>query len=544
MPGTSPDRPEQQDIVVKGQPFAIMRTNDGEIYLSISNLCRALALDGGAQMRRTKRHPDLLAGLRILVIRTPGGDQRTNCLHVTKLEAWLSGIEQNALGEESRQKICIYQSELAEQAYAAFGQGEVKAQNVVVVETSIISSTPSQPQTMDVPAKQVENTENVVLTSTTFQELPTERQRALLANIPRKAPTTQLVVSTFEEDTAFRESCLADEQEWFDHNDVVYFQSSNNIKVYISPPNAPLDLSLAHEQIKKIGISTVLTARIALGLWNSRRYDQRLSENGSTAIALHEILTWRGIKQHTKPATNGSKVRVNDGYLSKYKRQITRDFYYLQQCYLSGEYSRIDTNGRLRRFIVDGPYLRVSVVWEKNLWGENDIVGFLVSPGDWITTHTGMAFGYFGFLDQRIFKLHARYDQLALHLALYLVERWSRQAQHSHDVKDRATYKETITTEELLTASMITFDRQHFPIRFKDRIHRAINKLYEQKILGEPALCVSDDDPQRTWREQWLQSRWTLIPYVDEIERAIPQLEAPTSPKPNAKKRPPRIAKG
>jgi hypothetical protein len=91
---------------------------------------------------------------------------------------------------------------------------------------------------------------------------------------------------------------------------------------------------------------------------------------------------------------------------------------------------------------------------------------------------------------------------------------------------------------------MISFDRQHFPIRFKERIHNALNKLSEQKILGEAAQYVPNDDSQKTWREQWLQSRWTLFPYLDEIEVAIPRIEAPALPKFGKKKRSPRTAKG
>jgi hypothetical protein len=356
-----------------------------------------------------------------------------------------------------------------------------------------------------------------------------ELQRALLANISRSPSTSQLVVSSFEEDSAFRESCLADEESWL-HPGSHYYQASNSLKVYASHPDVPLDLAEAHEQIKKIGLSTVLAARIALGLWNSRRSDQRLSENGSIAIALHEILTWRGVKKHTKATSRDSAVRITDGYEAKYKRQVYLDFFYLQQCHLRGEYTRIDARGRKRQFIVDGPYMRVSVVRERNLWGEEEIVGFLVSPGDWIATHTGAAFGYFRTLDQKIFQFHPQKDQLALRIALYLIERWSRQAQRAQNIFDRRAYEEPINTEGLLSASMVSFDREQFPLRFKERIEAALQKLFHHPLLGrmilgaEPSCIPAGIDS--SWREQWLLARWTLIPRLEMVEEATLLLPA------------------
>jgi hypothetical protein len=380
-------------------------------------------------------------------------------------------------------------------------------------------------------SKDVTPEDRIPVSPPVAQNISVERQHALLANTLRCSPDSKLVVNGFEEDTAFRESCLADAEDWL-QNGSIYYEASNNIRVYLSHPNETLDLALAHEQIKKIGITTVLLARIALGLWNSRRYDHRLSENGSIAITLDEILAWRGLKKHTKAISSGSTTRMSDGYKVKYKRQIYQDFYHLQRCYLRGEYTRFDSRGRLRQFTVDGPYMRVSIVRER---GEEDIAGFLISPGDWISTHAGTIFGYFGLLDQRIFQLHPQRDQLALRIALYLIEHWSRQAQHTQHINHPASYQEPIAMQDLLTASMISFDPQTFPLRFKERIETALSKLFEQKILGDIPRPVPHTHLAKAWREQWLSSQWILLPRLDVIAEAIPSLPAPLASLPAAK---------
>ena len=503
----------QRNITYMGHIFTAVRTADGNCYISIPALCDALGLIVGSQVRRVKRNEHLLAGLRHLHLTTKGGVQRVNCLDVACLQAWFDGIQVESLSNEAQDTLRHLQTELFPLLSQAFLE-----QTALSGSSCISAILPEASQSKDVIQEN-----RVPVSPPAIEDVSVERQRALLANTLRYSPDSKLVVNGFEEDTAFRESCLADEQDWLQEGSI-YYEASNNIRVYLSHPNETLDLALAHEQIKKIGVTTVLVARIALGLWNSRRYDQRLSENGSIAIALHEILAWRGLKKHTKAVSSGSTAHVSDGYDVKYKRQIYRDFFHLQRCYLRGEYTRFDNRGRPRQFIVDGPYMRVSIVWERNLWGEEEIAGFLVSPGDWITTHAGTTFGYFGLLDQRIFQLHPQRDQLALRIALYLIERWSRQAQRTQPIGHLPDYEEPITLQDLLTASMISFDPSTFPLRFKERIEAALFKLFEQKILGDIPRSLPHTYSVKAWRERWLSSQWILTPKLDVVTEAVPSL--------------------
>jgi hypothetical protein len=515
---------DQREITYRGHTFAAVRTADGNCYISIPALCDALGLIVGSQVRRIKRNEHLLAGLRHLQLVTKGGMQRVNCLHMACLQAWFDGIQTGSLSSEAQGTLRQLQTALPSLLSQAF------------LEQTALSGSPCVSTALTEASQKGITPENhIPALPPAIENIPAERQRALLANTLRYSPDSKLVVNGFEEDTAFRESCLVDAQDWLQDGSI-YYEASNNIRVYLSHPNETLDLALAHEQIKKIGITTVLVARIALGLWNSRRYDQRLSENGSIAIALHEILAWRGLKKHTKAVSSGSTARMSDGYDAKYKRQIYRDFFHLQQCYLRGEYTRFDSRGCPRQFIVDGPYMRISIVWERNLWGEEEIAGFLVSPGDWITTYAGTTFGYFGLLDQRIFQLHPQRDQLALRIALYLIERWSRQAQCTQRVGHPSSYEEPITMQDLLTASMIFFDPRTFPLRFKERIEAALSKLFEQKILSDTPRSVFHAHEALPWREQWLSSQWLLLPRLDVITEAVPSLPAPLASLPAAKR--------
>ncbi len=516
---------DQRDITYMGCVFAVVRTADGNCYISIPALCDSLGLIVGSQVRRIKRNEHLLAGLRHFQLMTKGGVQRVNCLHVACLQAWFDGIQVGSLSSEVQETLWQLQTTLPFLLSQAFSE-----QAALSGSSCISTVLPEASQSKDVTPEK-----RFPVSPPAFEDISVERQRALLANTLRCSPDSKLVVNGFEEDTAFRESCLANGQDWLQDGSI-YYEASNNIRVYLSHPNETLDLVLAHEQIKKIGVTTVLVARIALGLWNSRRYDQRLSENGSIAIALHEILAWRGLKKHTKAVSSGSAARVSDGYDVKYKRQIYRDFFHLQRCYLRGEYTRFDSRGRPHQFIVDGPYMRVSIVWERNLWGEEEIAGFLVSPGDWITTYAGTTFGYFGLLDQRIFQLHPQRDQLALRIALYLIERWSRQAQQTQHIGHPSDYEEPITMQDLLTASMISFDPRIFPLRFKERIEAALSKLFEQKILGDTPRSVPYTHSEKAWREQWLSSQWILLPRLDIVTEAVSSLPAPLASLPTAKR--------
>src|SRR5947199_5172329 len=113
------------------------------------------------------------------------------------------------------------------------------------------------------------------------------------------------------------------------------FTSSDKITVYLAPPSQVIEREDASARIRKLGERTVMTARIALGLWNIRRHDPTLlQKNGSIPIGIEEILEWRGIAKHSREVYPGSSIREEEGFETKYKQQVYQDFLHLQHCYM------------------------------------------------------------------------------------------------------------------------------------------------------------------------------------------------------------------
>lgn len=473
----------QQTITVEGSDFTVALAPDGQLYVNLPAVCSALGVNARAQIRRIQRTPELQAGLRQLVIETRGGRQRINCLQVALVSAWLESLQAETVPGGYQQRLAVFQQGLASAARAAFPN---------LAEYPRVPATPVLPGEAD--------------TAIILEERPSGR--ALIANIPAASPSSHLIVTSFPEDTAFRESAFAKGGRWTMDVGAPHFTASNQIQVYLGHPSLLLDLSEALSRIGELGESTVLTARIAIGLWTTRRLDRRLSENGSAAISLEEILEWRGIQKHSRQAYAGSSVRTTDGYETKHKRQVYRDFFLLQQCHLRRQLTVGDRQGGQRALLVEGPYLRVSVVMERTLWSEQEVVGFLISPGDWFTAYPSPAFDYFALIDRRIFQLHAWQDQLAIRIGLYLVERWRQQA-------TLGVYQEPITMRDLLHASMVEIDEVNLTSRFSGRIEAALFKLYERGILGEAPQCLTVIDKTRNWGQHWLNAAWRLVPQLD-----------------------------
>jgi hypothetical protein len=302
-------------------------------------------------------------------------------------------------------------------------------------------------------------------------------------------------------DQSIREASFAD----WDQN---LYTSSNNLEVYLGSRQAPLPITEAQAKLQQIGGSTVLTARVVLGLWNLRRNDERFSLNGSAAIRLDEILAWRGMQLHERPVIPGSTQTRQDGYRTEQRQQIIRDLDILAECCVRGTVIA-KIRGRDKRIYVDGPYLRHSLVSVETPRGA-DIIGFFISPGDWIHTFDTSAFH--AEIDQRIFRLNPQNQQHELRIALYLVESWRQRALQGQS-------NGLFRMQDMLAASMIEVDTLHMS-RFITRIERALSALWEQGILGEEPQCQSWIDRQQSrWRKEWLESYWRLVPPTNIVDR-------------------------
>ncbi len=161
-------------------------------------------------------------------------------------------------------------------------------------------------------------------------------QLAIISRIPAHEVHEELLVTNYQPDRAIREAVLAPQENWKAESDCLAYTASNQLLVYLGDQRNPLPVEEALSTIREFSASTVLTARIALALWQKRRYEQHLAKNGAAAMRLDEILAMRGFKKRSIPAypDSDSDVRYTIGYRLEDKRAILLDLHLLQRCFV------------------------------------------------------------------------------------------------------------------------------------------------------------------------------------------------------------------
>jgi len=227
-------------------------------------------------------------------------------------------------------------------------------------------------------------------------------------------------------------------------------------------------------------------------------------------ILLEEILQWQGIQKHSRVAHPGATKRYTDGYRVEQKQRVIQDLALLASCNVRGT-CRITVKGKAIPIEVDGPYLRYSVVSRKTTTGDKVLIGFLVSPGDWISTYEQHQNYSLAEIDSQIFKLNPQNDRYALRLALYLTERWREQA-------SQGTFSVPIVMSDLLAASMIEVDERHLTSRFVPKIEEALHKLEDMGVIGQQQNLTQIDTTLARWGKDWLASQWEILPPLKLIQ--------------------------
>lgn len=119
---------EQKDVRFYDDQLVAIRASDGQIYVSIRQMCDALGIDPQGQTRRMQRHTILSEGLKgVDKLSTPGGPQSAYVLRVDLVPLWLSGIRTSAVKEDVRPKLEKYQREAAKVLWEAFQEGRLTA---------------------------------------------------------------------------------------------------------------------------------------------------------------------------------------------------------------------------------------------------------------------------------------------------------------------------------------------------------------------------------------------------------------------------------
>jgi hypothetical protein len=483
---------EQRTIYVRGDKLLVARISIDDYYVSIPSICDALELNTKGQIQRIKRSADLFSHYHLLLMETIGGRQKISCINIKGIEHWLSGLRSKHLSPTQAQKNLFFQQELSnwivriflEQPEAEKTQEPIKEPLVLVIP---------QPQ---------QHHQTVELVNEIANQ---EKMLTILDSLPAPEVSSHITTTVSPVDATLREASFASEDLWEIEANMhtPIFYSSNMLQMYLGTPKSPLRVNEAQEKIRQLSGGTVLTARIAMGLWNMRRHDNRLSLNGSVAVRLDEILAWRGIQKHIRNAygnPNTSTRARTDGYRAEQRQQVLNDFELLSSCCVRGQCTIEIKPNKKETFYIDGPYWRYSIVTKVNLLNEREVIGIFLSPGDWILTSEIYTSNFLADIDQKIFRLHPQSEQHELRIALYLVERWRQQQQNP------------IEMQHLLDESMIIVNTKNIA-RFINRIEDALNKLWEYGILGEPARCLSQIDKNKTrWARDWLSSQWSLTP--------------------------------
>ncbi|TMC15428.1 MAG: hypothetical protein E6J34_22235 [Chloroflexi bacterium] len=542
----------QQMLDYEGDALLIALTMSGGLYISLPGICSALGLNTRGQLQRIQRTEALLPGLCQLSLKTRGGTQRLNCLHIDILIPWLTGLQRRGMSAEEESKLEHYIAALSQALQQAFFTAQTPLPVSLPISlpdqmflpflaeepaepeaATFIKETPTrqeqaettaqravpQDQTSEaavaellMAAEQQEPETHPPLTKELTPEESQQELRALLTSIPYINSATTLATTSYQEDRAIREATLARKAAWEEEPDFrrMRYIASNQLYVYVGDPEFPLSIAEALQRIRALGESTILTARLLLGLWNIRRTEQQLTKDGSAVIRVDEILEWRGVQKHSR-TYSGSEKRFTDGYQWKHKQQVHQDIKLLEQCYLRGQHT-INVRGRSRRFLIDGPYLRVTSVKETTQIEEGEPVGYFVAPGAWINTYEEYGHVFFAEIDRRIFQLHPHNDQIALRIALYLTEYWRQ-------LTRTGSYEQPIIMQDLLHSSMVTVDEKHLTSRFAPRVEAAIQRLVEQGIIGEARLLTPIPQNKAQWGKEWLQAKWCMLPPLDLMQR-------------------------
>jgi len=182
---------EQKPIPFLGDELAAALTAGGSIYITLPGICRALALNTQAQLRRILRTPTLAKGLRVIPLDTRGGTQPINCLRLDKVALWLAGLEPTRVKPDYRAKIEAYQEELAPVAMQVFLR-------VMGAQASALVPTSPDPQ-VAVLAEQIDTLTDVV----TFLR---EHMEALLASSGQVSVRLDQAISLLESLAARQEA--------------------------------------------------------------------------------------------------------------------------------------------------------------------------------------------------------------------------------------------------------------------------------------------------------------------------------------------------
>jgi len=101
--------------------IAVQSGDDQLIYASLAQLCKAIGLDAESQRERIREHEVLASGLRAFDLDSGGRVLTTWCLKVNLIPLWLALVPVKRLKPEKRERVLLYQQQVADVLSRLFG---------------------------------------------------------------------------------------------------------------------------------------------------------------------------------------------------------------------------------------------------------------------------------------------------------------------------------------------------------------------------------------------------------------------------------------
>ncbi len=120
---------EQKTVEMYGDEITAVRADDGQIYVSMTNMCNAIGIKAQPARERIKRHEVMAEGLiRVDNLMTAGGSQPGYVFRVDMVPLWLAGISVSSVKEEIKPKLYNLQRNATKILWEAFQTGELTAE--------------------------------------------------------------------------------------------------------------------------------------------------------------------------------------------------------------------------------------------------------------------------------------------------------------------------------------------------------------------------------------------------------------------------------
>ena len=120
---------QQREVEFYEDRLTAVRGGDGQIYVSVNEMCAALGIGPQAQRQRIEGHEVLRDGLARVLVNTAGGPQLIYMMRTDLVPLGLSGVRAGAVRDGAREKLIRFQREAARVLWEAFQEGRLTAES-------------------------------------------------------------------------------------------------------------------------------------------------------------------------------------------------------------------------------------------------------------------------------------------------------------------------------------------------------------------------------------------------------------------------------